>query len=160
MRDHFDAPCYAVARYASYAQTKKDGKPNRMWATMPDVMLAKCAESLALRKAFPAELSGVYTAEEMGQADNRPPSKAQALPATLDDVAGEPVYDHATGEVHETIDTSRIVAAYSDAANKLELAALKRDVNEVWAVLNDEQRSELMGARDEAVKRIVGDTNE
>lgn len=41
---------------------------NHMWRKLPHQMISKVAESIALRRCFPAELSGLYTSEEMDQA--------------------------------------------------------------------------------------------
>lgn len=60
----------AIAMFHEYAGKKRDGKLNQMWATKGAHMIAKCAEALALRKAFPQDLSGLYTSDEMDQADN------------------------------------------------------------------------------------------
>ena len=79
-----------IARWTEYAQTKKDGGLIGLWPKMPATMLAKCAESLGIRKAFPAELSGIYTADEMpadvdAPVDQPPPARqlppAQTQPA-------------------------------------------------------------------------------
>ena len=54
MRSDFAQPLYAVARFDSYNQVTS------YWTSMPDIMISKCAEALALRRAFPARLSGCY----------------------------------------------------------------------------------------------------
>ncbi len=59
----------ASAYIDEYCQKTKDGHAMGLWSSMPRTMLAKCAESQALRKAFPSEMSGVYTKEEMQQAE-------------------------------------------------------------------------------------------
>lgn len=101
LRSDFKEPLWAVALYKGYVQTNKEGKPTPLWAKMPDLMLAKCAESLALRKAFPFELSGLYTVEEMGQATTETvdaqftpvaPEKETPAPAQVHSLREEPEF--------------------------------------------------------------------
>ena len=54
----------ATAKYNEYRVDS-----NQIWRKMPETMLEKCAEAKLLRRGFPEELSGLYTNEEMAQAD-------------------------------------------------------------------------------------------
>ena len=74
LRDGWEKPCWAVARWSAYVQTKaiwENNRPtgrhevNSMWQRMGPEQLAKCAEALAIRKAFPEDLSGLYTPDEL-----------------------------------------------------------------------------------------------
>ena len=70
-------PFSATARWSEYFPGEKQGF---MWQKMPHLMLAKCAEALALRKAFPQQLHGLYTPEEMAQAERPATSIPQVRP--------------------------------------------------------------------------------
>lgn len=76
MIDGVRTPFTATAAWGEYFPGEAQGF---MWKKMPYLMIGKCAEALALRKAFPAELSGVYTNEEMMQADAEPRRETRAV---------------------------------------------------------------------------------
>ena len=67
-------PFVGVARFADY------NAGQGLWTKMPAAMIAKCSEALALRKAFPADLSGVYSTDEMQQSE----PEVQAVAVTVE----------------------------------------------------------------------------
>jgi phage recombination protein Bet len=72
-------PFTATARFADF------NAGQGLWSKMPSVMIAKCSEAQALRRAFPADLSGVYSTDEMDQAvEPVTVTAAPALPAKGD----------------------------------------------------------------------------
>jgi phage recombination protein Bet len=79
----------ATARYGEYVPDPgPNGRGDVMWKRMQHVMLGKCAEALALRKAFPQQLGGLYVKEELEQA--RPEFTTEAT-AIADQYASSPV---------------------------------------------------------------------
>lgn len=61
----YDVPIEAVVSYQEYVGTTKDGTVNSQWSKKPATMIRKVALVQALREAFPEDLGGMYSSEEM-----------------------------------------------------------------------------------------------
>lgn len=122
-RKDWTRPSVGVARYEEYVQTTKAGDPTKFWKQMPHNQLAKCAEALALRKAFPAVLSKIYSTDEMGQADNEAPPPPRiaaparaALPAPVDGALSE-LRDRTFAKLCERVDAGENAPALNGVAS-------------------------------------------
>lgn len=99
------------------ALLKEYGKETPIWRQMPRVMLTKVAKSIAIREAFPQELNGLYTEEEM-PTQYAAPKVVEVQPApTLADVA------EGSQEAPVLYDLSTLAEDKMPAATKLLLAA-------------------------------------
>lgn len=169
IRTDWQEPLWSVARFASY----RSDTP--LWQRMPDLMIAKVAESLSLRRAFPAEMSGLYTSEEMDQAAAERGAEVQA-PAPRQPQPQRPqveVIDAETGEIGGSpapVDTAAVNRDRNQmAARVMELAQelgmtseqLSREATRVtgksdrrqWT--NDDLRELVAELEEEAAARAI-----
>jgi len=84
-------PYTATARFHEYAQ-KKEGRPVDNWLTKPHVMLDKCAEALAHRKAFTESLGGIYERAEF--ANEELARQVNNEPVPLEDIIDTTAASH------------------------------------------------------------------
>lgn len=73
-------PFTHVEYFQEAAATKNNGELNSMWTKRPRGQLAKCAEAGALRKAFPDEMGGIMTSDEVSEMDNIPAPEIDVTP--------------------------------------------------------------------------------
>jgi hypothetical protein len=79
-------PFTASARWDEFCPS---GKMDFIWKAKPHVMLGKCAESQALRRAFPKQLAGLYIKEEMEQEVPLKAAPGQVIGASLNERFGK-----------------------------------------------------------------------
>lgn len=139
------------AFYMEYCQRKKDGTITKFWEKMPHGQLAKCAEALALRKAFPAELSGLLTQEEMQQSlpidEDSDNSKAiEPIKKNEIEIKPEPVEKPTVKKINN-VQLQELNRLFDDCSEEFNIELMKTFEDRGWATLNDIPEASLPGLR-------------
>lgn len=151
IRKDFDQPLYGIAKWSSYCPMQ-GGKPGFMWAKMPEVMLAKVAEALALRKAFPNDLSGIYSAEEMEQAG---PEKK--TPRSVDSNVASPSKPTVVEPVEPTMITDEKFKLTLDEVETVnDVARLEARIPKISAIktMTEDQKTQLIAKHEEQIAKL------
>lgn len=120
--------------------TKKDGKANDRWGRAPIQMLTKCAEAAGLREAFPDEIGGEHTAEEMdGRTIEVTPEKPVGKPRTEAPRARTPAIET---ESHPDPALDAHVPQYDEAAAVAALKAAEsvEQLDAAWGAICEDYR--------------------
>lgn len=160
-RKDWSRPAVGIAHWSEYAQTKKDGGLTSFWAGKGHIMLAKCAEALGLRKAFPEDMGGIYVPEEMGDSARADAAKdvtpRKPLTGHVSDdapAAKEPPHDPATGEVVPPISDGAGLAVVLHAIEDLPAFHGKPEAEAWWKAHQDTIRT-LTPAEQGVVRRAL-----
>jgi len=77
-------PIRVEVSFEEYVGRKNDGTPNRMWQEKPATMIRKVALVQALREAFPEDLAGMNSPEEISTPDDLPNTPVPVDDRTVD----------------------------------------------------------------------------
>jgi phage recombination protein Bet len=132
---------------SAYYEEYRGGSP--IWKKMPRVMLAKCAEARALRRAFSSDLSGLYSPEEMDQAQEPAPKSKGAVDGV--------VVELNTQEVERSAAFVAAQNAIHAASTSDELAAVAGRITAAKDILSPDEQAQLRALYSAKRKTLGGD---